>query len=463
MSSNSEEFDAIIIGAGQAGVPLAKSFAGAGKKTALIERLHVGGTCINEGCTPTKTMVASAKVAYLGRRALEFGVKSGLNTVDMERVRQRKRDVVEAFVSSMMESIKSTKNLELISGHAHFVGPKAVDVLVPEGEFRSIHAETIVINTGGRPNMPPIPGLDTIPALDSTSIMELGELPGHLLILGGSYIACEFGQMFRRFGSRVTIVERAPILLNKEDRDISKAVTDILREDGIRVLLGSEATSIEKGITSIRVTINSQGMELPIECTHVLVALGRVPNTDGLDLESSGVETDERGYIRVNDKLETNVPGIYAAGDVNGGPAFTHISYDDYRILKANLLSGGDLSRAGRMLPYTVFIDPQLGRVGIGADEAKRQGLDIKVATLQMEHVARAYEMSETRGFMKAVVDANTNQILGCAVLGIEGGELMAMIEITMLGKVPYTTLRDAVFAHPTLAESFNNLFAYLD
>ena len=463
MSEEVKQYDCIVIGAGQAGVPLAKAFANEGRQTALIERLHVGGTCINEGCTPTKTMIASGETAYLARRGGDYGVITGHVRIDQTRVRQRKRDIVESFMTSSVESIKATPNLELVFGHAHFTGPGEIEALTQDGTFLGMSAPTIIVNTGGRPHMPPIRGLDTIPAYDSTTIMEIDQVPEHLIVLGGGYIAVEFAQLFRRFGSRVTIVQRGSQLLNREDRDVAKVVVDLLREDGIRVLLGSEAVGLEKGAESIRVTINSQGMEVPIEGTHVLVALGRTPNTDGLDLPAAGIETDEHGYIRVNEDLSTSAPGVYAAGDVTGAPAFTHLSYDDFRSLRANLLRGEKSTRAGRMEPYTVFMDPQLGRIGIGEDEARRQGLNIQVARLEMSHVARALETDRPRGFMKAVVDAQTSRILGFCCLGLDGGEIMAMVEIAMMADLPYQKLRDGIFAHPTLAESLNNLFSAVD
>jgi pyruvate/2-oxoglutarate dehydrogenase complex dihydrolipoamide dehydrogenase (E3) component len=294
--------------------------------------------------------------------------------------------------------------------------------------------------------------------------MELDVVPEHLLILGGGYIGMEFGQLFRRFGSRVTIVQRGPRLLGREDADIADAIAAIVREDGVEVLLDTSAQRVERAADgTIRLTVTTPEGEQVLAGSHLLLAAGRVPNSEALNLPAAGVQTDKRGNIMVNDKLETNVPGIYALGDVNGGPAFTHISYDDFRIIRTNLLEGGNASRAGRLVPYTVFTDPQLGRVGLGEDEARAQGRKIRVAKMPMSYVARALEMDESRGLMKAIVDADTDQILGCAVLGIEGGEIMAQIQIAMMGHLPYTVLRDGIFAHPTLAESLNNLFASFD
>ena len=293
--------------------------------------------------------------------------------------------------------------------------------------------------------------------------MELDTLPEHLLVIGGGYVGLEFGQMFRRFGSEVTVVHRGDHLLSREDPDIADEVAKILEEDGVKVLLNSEAVHAGETDHSVSLTVKTAGRETKLEGSHLLVAVGRRPNTDLLNLQEAGVETDKQGFVKVNDRLETNVTGIYALGDVKGGPAFTHISYDDFRIIRTNLVEGGNAITNGRLIPYTVFTDPQLGRVGITETEARNQGLDIRVARLPMSRVARAIEVSETRGLMKAVVDTETNQILGCAVLGIEGGELMSMFEIAMIGKLPYSTLKEAIFAHPTLAESLNNLFMAMD
>jgi pyruvate/2-oxoglutarate dehydrogenase complex dihydrolipoamide dehydrogenase (E3) component len=457
--ASSERYDAIVIGAGQAGGPLAGALARAGRKTAIIEREHVGGTCINEGCTPTKTMVASARVAYLARRAADYGVGVGAVSVDMRKVRQRKRAIVESFRSGSESRLEATPGLDLIRAEARFTGPRQIEVAAPDGPTRRLEADLIFINTGARPAALPVPGLDALPTLNSTSIMELDAVPDHLIVLGGGYVGLEFGQMFRRFGSRVTIVQRGKRLLGREDADVADAVADILREDGIEVLLETDALRAAAADGGLALTVRSAGVERALVGSHCLVAVGRAPNTGHLDPAAGGVALDKRGYIPVNDRLETNVPGVYALGDVNGGPAFTHISYDDFRVIRANVIEGGAAGVTGRLVPYTMYIDPQLGRVGLSEDDARAQGRNIRVAKMPMNYVARALEVDESRGFMKAVVDAETGQILGAAVLGIEGGELMSMLEIAMMGRVPYPTLREAVFAHPTLAESLNNLF----
>jgi pyruvate/2-oxoglutarate dehydrogenase complex dihydrolipoamide dehydrogenase (E3) component len=458
-----QTYDAIIIGAGQAGGPFSTTLAQAGWKTALIEKEHVGGTCVNEGCTPTKTMVASARVAYLARRAADYGVQTGPITVDMSTVRQRKREIVDRFRTGGQSYIEGTEGVDLLFGQARFTGPKTVEVHLNSGETRTLSADKIFINTGGRPVNPPVEGLDHIPTLNSTSIMELDTLPEHLLVLGGGYIGLEFGQMFRRFGSQVTIIQRGERLLAREDADVAAEVAQILRQDGLEVLLNTNPVFAQQVNGRIQLTVKTPGGERTLNGSHVLVAAGRAPNTDQLNLAAAGVQTNKQGYIQVNERLETNVPGIYALGDVKGGPMFTHISYDDFRILRTNLLHGGHASTTGRVVPYTVFIDPQLGRVGLTEEEAAAQGRAFCVAKLPMAHVARAIEVDETRGFMKAIIDAETDQILGVAILGLEGGEIMSVLQIAMLGRLPYPAIRDGVFAHPTLAESLNNLFSALD
>jgi pyruvate/2-oxoglutarate dehydrogenase complex dihydrolipoamide dehydrogenase (E3) component len=455
-------YDAVVIGAGQGGGPIASAFALAERRTALIEREHVGGTCINVGCTPTKTMVASARVAYLANRAADYGIETGTVRADMGAVRERKRAVVASFRASSERRVEETPGLDLLRGEARFTGSHTLSVETAE-TVTEISAELIFLDVGTRPAAPPLPGLDEAPSFDSTSIMELDTVPEHLLILGGGYVGLEFAQMFRRFGSQVTIVQRGPQLLGREDGDVAEAIASILREDGVTVLLDTEARAVEATTGGVRLIVRGEEGEFALSGTHLLTAAGRAPNTDRLDLDKTGVATDKKGFIRVDERLATNEPGIYALGDVTGGPQFTHVSYDDFRILRTNLIEGGMATTQGRLIPYTVFIDPQLGRVGLSEEEARAEGRDVRVAKMPMNHVARAVEVDEPRGFLKAVIDAKTDRILGFAALALEGGELMAAVQIAMMGHIPYTALRDGIFAHPTLAESLNTLFASID
>ncbi|MFQ5549605.1 MAG: mercuric reductase [Gemmatimonadales bacterium] len=454
-----DNFDAIVIGTGQGGGPLAGQLANAGRSVAVIEREHVGGSCVNVGCTPTKTMVASARVAYLSRRGADYGVQTGSVTVDQAVVRKRKRDIVTSWSAGSRKGLERWETLELVMGEGRLNGPNGVTVSLQDGGERELTANMILINTGLRPMIPAIAGLDDVPYLDSTSVMELDTVPEHLIVIGAGYIGLEFGQMFRRFGARVTIIEQAPRCLPREDKDICGAMSEILEEDGIELLVGASPSRIRQIDGTIVVELAGTDGPTEIKGSHLLVAAGRRPNTDMLNLGTAGVATDDRGFIVVNEKLETNVPGIYAFGDVKGGPAFTHIAYDDFRILCANLLDGVSRTTTDRLVPYTVFTDPQLGRVGMNEEQARERGGNLGVAQMPMAHVARALEMDESRGLMKVVVDMDTEQILGASILGIEGGEIASMLQIAMMGNVKYSALREGVFSHPTLAESLNNLF----
>lgn len=458
-----DHFDAVVIGSGQGGNPLAEALAGAGRKTAIIERKHIGGSCVNEGCTPTKTMVASARVAYLGRRGSEYGVNSSPQKIDMRTIRQRKRYVVDQFRSANEKGLAGTANLEVIWGDASFVADKTIEVALRDGGKRTLTGDQIFINTGTRASVPKIEGLEKVEFLDNISVMELGEVPEHLIILGGGYIGLEFAQMFRRFGSEVSVVHRGGQLLDREDADIAKEIQSIFAEDRIKVHLNAMASGVRKVDDEISLTFTADASEKSIGGSHLLVATGRKPNTDTMNLAAAKIEMDEHGFIHVNKRLETSAAGVFALGDVKGGPAFTHISYDDFRILRGNILEGREMSIADRMVPYTVFIDPQLGRIGLTEKEAREQGRKIKIARMPMTRVARAFEMAETRGVMKVIVDAETGQILGAAILGIEGGEIASMLQIAMMGKLSYTALRDGTFSHPTLSEALNNVFKKLE
>jgi len=460
-----KQYDCIVIGSGQAGTPLAKKLAEAGKKTLLVEKRYIGGTCINDGCTPTKTMVASARVAYLAGRCNDMGVTIKGYKVDMRQVKKHKDDIVKKSRNGSQDAVMKTKNLDLLFGDATFIDKKTISVQPKAGKAKEFKAELIFINTGAKTIVPDdIEGLNDIRYLTSTTILDLEKVPEHLLIIGGNYIGLEFGQMFCRFGSKVTILEKSARLLSREDEDVSAEMTGILEGEGLNIITNAKVTRFKKktgGKISTSLTVN--GEERKVRCTHVLIAIGRAPQTDTLGLDKTGVETDDKGNITVNPKLETNVKGIYALGDVKGGPAFTHISYNDYTIVYRNLIEKQKLSTKDRPIPYCMFTDPELGRVGITEAQAKEQGLNYKVAKIQMAHVARAIETGDTRGFMKAVVDAGTKKILGVAVVGTEGGEIMTVLQMAMEGGITYDRIRYCVFAHPTYSESLNNLFMALE
>jgi pyruvate/2-oxoglutarate dehydrogenase complex dihydrolipoamide dehydrogenase (E3) component len=460
------KYDAIIVGSGQAAPPLARKLAAAGWKTALIERRWVGGTCVNVGCTPTKTMIASGRVAYLVKRSADFGIRTSGFEVDVETFLRRKNSVVLTFREGSTKSLLSTPNLDLIFGIAAFTGPKEIAVTKEDGSAETMTADHIFLNTGALPIIPSIPGLNDIPFLTSTSILDLPVIPAHLAIIGGSYVALEFGQLYRRLGSEVTIIENNDKFLHKEDDDIAASIRHILEEDGIRILTGTnvKALSRQDGIRVDLETSPSRGMPsgLVVTASHVLVATGRRPDTDGLNTAAAGIRLDQHGYVEVNSHLETNVPGIFALGDVKGGPAFTHVSWNDHLIVYKNLIENANLSTEGRLLVYCLFTDPELGRVGITESEARAKGLNIKVATMPASYVARAYENGETRGLLKVIINADNRKILGAAMLVSGGGELMSIVQMAMTGGVTCDTVRDAMYAHPTFAESLNNLFAKL-
>ena len=482
-------YDAVIIGSGQGGTPLATAFAKANYKTALIESSHVGGCCVNEGCTPTKTMVASGRVAYLARRGRDYGVRTGDSGMrndiraEMEKVRQRKRDIVSSFREGSERRLRDA-GVNLLMGKARFGDGKTVKVVLNDGGEETVTADRFFINTGERPATPKLEALYADPGhenefassgdwgfiLDSTSVQELGVVPEHLVILGGGYIGLEFGHLFRRLGARVTIIQRGQQLLPREDAEVAKTMLEIVREDGIEVHLETRAKKIwplQNESSAFRVTVEKEDIEIELRGSHLLFAAGRVPNTDGLNLDTAGVQTTPKGHIVTNERLETTARNIWALGDVKGPPAFTHISYDDFRILNANLIEKPALPLTinDRVVPYVVYTDPQLGHVGLHEAEARAKypGRKIQTARMPMSYVARALETDETRGMMKAVVDAETQQILGFTCLGLEGGEVMSIVQMAMMGGVGWTKLRDAVWAHPSLAESLNNLWDFLE
>ena len=487
-SSTPKHYDAILLGSGQGGNPLIKSFAKASFRTALIESAHIGGCCVNDGCTPTKTLIASGKIAYHGRRAAEFGVHfpgsaEGAVEVDMVKVRGRKRDIVERFRNGNESRLESA-GVDIFRGMASFTGHKIIQVEMNDGSpTQTFTAENIFINTGERPSLPLLAGLEDVPrerVLDSTSIQELDTVPSHLIVLGGGYIGLEFAQLFRRLGSRVTVIQRSPQLLPREDPEVASSLLEIMRKDGIKVYLSSNSQSIstttkEPGLPISLSIISkgegSNGGESAILGSHILLATGRTPNTDALNLSASGITATPKGHVEVNDYLQTSVEGIYALGDVKGGPAFTHISYDDFRILEHNLLTAKSSSSAlplkstrDRILPYVCYTDPQFAHVGLHEAEARaaHPHPNIQTASMPMSWVARALEMDESRGMMKAVVDAESKLILGFSCLGVEGGEMMAVVQTAMMAGLSYGRLQDAVWAHPSFAESLNNLWGTL-
>lgn len=472
-------YEAIVIGSGQGGGPLAQELAKAGRRTALIESTHVGGTCVNEGCTPTKTMVASARIAHLTCRAQSYGVqfKRSSLVLNMETVRKRKRDIVDSFRTGGENRIKKTENLDLIMGKARFTAAKTVEVAMNDSsnggeQTQTMTADQIFINTGGSPAELRVKGAaQTEGLLNSTTVMELGEVPRHMVIIGGGAIGCEFAQMMRRFGAKVSLIQRNKQLLPREDPDVAEEIRQIFVDAGIDVYLGAqtnEVSNVTLGQIVVSLTLDD-GKPKSLLCSHVLAAAGRTPNTADLGLESAGVEVDAHGFVRVDEHLATTAPDVYALGDVKGGMQQTHVSYDDMRVLRHNLVahpqSNERASVEGRLIPYTVFIDPQLGRVGMTEKEARalQPPRNIKVAKMPMAYVARALEMDETKGFMKAVVDADSKEILGFACLGIEGGEIMSCVQIAMLGGLSYDELENAMFAHPCLSESLNNLWGFLE
>jgi pyruvate/2-oxoglutarate dehydrogenase complex dihydrolipoamide dehydrogenase (E3) component len=446
-------YDAIVIGSGQAGIPLAHRLAELGWVVALIEKGNLGGTCINTGCTPTKTMVHRAQVMHYARNAARWGVRAENVAADLPAIVAQKDKVVGSFREGRRKRIEQTSNLHLFEGHARFTNPHQVRV----GETL-LESGKIFLNTGGRPIIPDIPGLDPVGVLTNETVMQLTNAPEHLIVLGGGYIGLEFGQMFRRFGSRVTILHNHSQIVPREDPEIAAELQKILEGEGIAFHLNVHATRVEQAKGSVKISVAGAREPLTISGTHLLAAVGRRPNTDDLGLEKAGVETDKHGFIRVNSRLETNVPGVWALGDVKGGPAFTHISYNDFQILDANLTQGKDLTIEHRIVPYCVFTDPQLGGVGMTEQEARAAGYKLKIGKIPMAWVARAIERDETAGMMKVIVDAANDRILGAAILGSEGGELVHVLYTLMLGNLPYTFLNGAVYIHPTLAEGFFTL-----
>ncbi len=453
--TNLENFDAVVVGAGQSGPFLAAKLVAAGKRTALVEKRRLGGTCVNDGCIPTKTLVASARAAWVARNAARWGVTLGGDVgVDMKAVKARKDEVVQASRDSLQGWLGNMPGLTLVHGHARFVDPHTVDVA-----GRRLRGELIVLNTGARAEIPDVPGLRDVPVLTNTEMMDLDALPEHLVILGGSYVGLEFAQMYRRFGSRVTVIQRGSRLVPREDDDVSDVIAGTLRDEGVTVHTGEAVARVEPMGSGVRVFTAaaggpaSGGVMAPVEGSHLLVALGRVPNTDDLDLRAAGLAPDARGMIPVDDQLRTAQPHIYAIGDINGHGGFTHTSYNDFQIVEQNLLHGGQRRVSDRIPIYGLYVDPPLGRVGMNAREARKSGRKVLVGRRPMTRVGRAHERGETIGFIQILVDAETERFLGATILGVEGDEVVHLIAAMMYARAPYGVLRDAVLAHPTVSE----------
>jgi pyruvate/2-oxoglutarate dehydrogenase complex dihydrolipoamide dehydrogenase (E3) component len=444
-----QRFDAIIIGTGQAGPALAARLAGAGMKLAVIERGRFGGTCVNTGCIPTKTLIASAYAAQLARRAAEYGVTiGGPVAVDMKQVKARKDKISGRSSNGVEQWMRGLENVTVYQGHARFESAHGVQV---NGEL--LEADRIYVNVGGRALVPPMPGLDQVPYLTNSGMMDVDFLPEHLIIIGGSYIGLEFAQMYRRFGARVTVVEKGPRLIQREDEDVSQAVREILEGEGVEIRLNANCMTARRDGDNIAVGVDCASGAPEVHGSHLLLAVGRVPNTDDLGLDKAGVETDAHGYIKVDEQLRTNVSGIWALGDCNGRGAFTHTSYNDYEIVAANLLDNDPRAVADRIPAYALFIDPPLGRAGMTEREARQSGRKVLVGTRPMTRVGRAVEKGESLGFMKVVVDAETRMILGAAILGLTGDEVIHSLLDIMYAKAPYTTISRAVHIHPTVSE----------
>lgn len=440
-------YDSIVIGTGQAGPALARRMAGAGMRVAVIERGRFGGTCINTGCTPTKTLVASAYAAHVARRGADYGFSAGAVKVDMARVKARKDHVVGLSNRGVEQSLKNLDNCQVYEAHARFVSPR--EVLAGEEVLKS---DRIFINVGGRAAVPDIPGLDQVHYFTNSSMMDVDFLPRHLLVLGGSYIGLEFGQMYRRFGSEVTIIELGPRLISREDEDISAAIADILTKEGITVRLNAKCLRISRMHDDIVMTVDCGGTS-EVRGSHLLVATGRHPNTDDLDLDRAGVKRDERGYIVVDNELRTSTQGIWALGDCNGKGAFTHTAWNDFEIVAANLFDGERRQVSDRIPAYALYIDPPLGRVGMTEADVRKSGRPALIGKLAMEDVSRAFEKGETEGFMKVLVDSESKEILGASFLGTSGDEAIHCVLDAMYAKAPYTVLKRAMHIHPTIAE----------
>ena len=455
-----ENYDVLVIGSGEAGKYIAWTMAKAGHRAAVVERKYVGGSCPNIACLPSKNIIHSAKVASLAGRASEFGVDTGPARIDMKAVQRRKRKMVEDLISVHRNRYEES-GAELVMGEARFVSPRTLSVSLNGGGARMLTAERVILNVGTRAAVPAVPGLADSNPMTHIEALDLERLPEHLVVLGGGYVGLELAQAFRRLGSRVTVIEMGPQLAGREDPDVSGAILELFEDERVEVLLDTAMTRIEgRSGEKVRVSVEGPNGESVIEATDVLVAAGRNPNTDDMGLEHAGVELDERGFIKVNDRLETTAPGVWAVGDCAGNQQFTHVAFDDFRIVRDNLLHGGDRSTRDRVVPYVMFTDPELARVGLNETEARTRGVDYRLARLPMKAVLRTRTISEPRGFIKMLIDTESDRILGLTVFGAEASELMAVVQTAMLGGLPYTMLRDGIFTHPTTAEGLTILLA---
>jgi pyruvate/2-oxoglutarate dehydrogenase complex dihydrolipoamide dehydrogenase (E3) component len=453
------EYDIVVLGSGEGAKYVAWTFAKQGKHVAVIERKYVGGSCPNIACLPSKNVIHSAKVASYFQRSEEFGITKDNFKINMSAVRDRKRTMVDGLIQMHLDNFKAS-GAELIMGFGRFIGPKTLEVTLPDGGKRVVRGNKVIIGTGTRATIEHIPGLSESKPLTHIEALELDHIPEHLLVLGGGYIGLELAQAMRRFGSRVTIIDRNERLAHREDEDVSAGLSDLCRDEGIELVLSANVTGVEgKSGHSIRLRLVQGGSEIVLEGTHLLVATGRTPNTDGIGLELAGVELTDRRYIKVNERLETTAPDVWAIGECAGSPQFTHIAFDDFRVIRDDL-TGGNRATAGRQVPFCMFTDPELARVGLSETEAKKQGIAYRLTKIPMVAVLRTRTLSETRGFIKALIDTKSDRILGITVFGVEAGEIMASVQIAMLAGLPYTALRDAILTHPTLAEGLIPLFS---
>jgi pyruvate/2-oxoglutarate dehydrogenase complex dihydrolipoamide dehydrogenase (E3) component len=457
--SQPEQYDILILGSGGGGKLTAWHMASSGRRTAVVERRWIGGSCPNVACLPSKNEIRSAEIAHLARNAAQFGAITGSVKVDMAKVRQRKRDMVQALVDAHLHNYK-TSGAELIMGNGRFVAPKTLEVSLNDGGARTLVGAQVFLNLGTHAAIPNVPGLEAAKPLTHIEALELDILPAHLIVVGGGYAGLELAQAYRRFGAEVTVVEAGPQLMGREDPDASREIRRILTEEGLAIHVGAQLLKVEgQSGNAVGVTLQTSDREQTIEGSHILVAAGRVPNTAGIGLDTAGIDLDNRGFVKVNERLETSAQGVWALGECAGSPMFTHISEDDFRIVRDNL-AGGKRSTGDRLIPYCMFTDPPLAHVGLSERDAERQGVKARIAKLPMSAVLRAKATGQTEGFMKALVGETNDRILGFTMIGAEAGEVMAVVQTAMMADLPYTKLRDADFAHPTFSEGLNFLFS---